>query len=260
MNHGGSLFSSSGACYNGAVVSDDKQRKQGEDMAAPEEGIRLAEGIYSYTLDDRPYAAEVWRINRLEDNRVHMQALLGVGQQMLYGMDLVLDQQGEAQSLDARVQQRTGLIRASLTFSADAVRGQSGTTEAPEPIDLTLPPQTCLFPESIAMRFLLGQRLDLTTEADQVVSLCSVPVLDEHQPALKPRVVTARATVLGPEPVELLMATVTATRVLIEIPDHPPQHGWFDDHRFPVQWYRLGDGPQGERIAHEFALTRYAWH
>ena len=33
-------------------------------MAAPESGTRLAEGIYDYTLDDRSFAKEIWRITR----------------------------------------------------------------------------------------------------------------------------------------------------------------------------------------------------
>lgn len=229
-------------------------------MAAPGEGIRLGEGMYGYTIDDRSHASEIWRLTRREDDRLHMQAMLGSGTQALYGMDLLIGVNGAVEALDARVQERSGERHGQFSFSASAVRGQIAAQGHTQPVELALPPGTQLCPESIAMRFLIGQTLDLANEAEQTLPLCLITVRDDPQTSLVPRLVAARATVLGSEPVELLMATVQATRVLIEWPDHAPQHAWFDEHRFPVQWFWLGPGPSGPDASHECSLTRYAWH
>lgn len=228
-------------------------------MTTPDAGTRLAEGIYSYTVDDRPNASEVWRLTRLPDDRLHLQALLRTDQRVIYGMDLVLGADGAAESLEARVESQ-GEWRGALTFAGGAVQGQVQGPQGATPVQVALPPGTLPFPEAIAMRFLLGRALDLTTEAEQSFSLCRIPVLEAHGQPLVPQVVVARATVLGPETVDLLMAEVPATRVLIEWPDHAPQHGWFDARRFPVQWCWVRHTADGGNAAHQYSLTRYAWH
>jgi hypothetical protein len=228
-------------------------------MTTPEEGTRLAEGIYSYSVDDHPNANEIWRLTRLADDRLHLQALLRTDQRVIYGMDLVMGADGTAEALEARVESQ-GEWRAALTFAAGAVQGQVRGPQGATPVQVALPPGTLPFPESIAMRFLLGRALDLAPEAEQTFSLCLIPVLEARGQPLVPHNVVARATVLGPETVDLLMAEVPATRVLIEWPDHAPQHGWFDARRFPVQWCWVRHTADGGNTSHEYSLTRYAWH
>jgi len=116
-----------------------------------------------------------------------------------------------------------------------------------------------IYPEAIAMRMVLGKALDLSHEAEYTMPLCVVPVMDSIYPPLQPLLVKAQVSVLGVEDVDLLMATVSATHVLIEWAQHPPQHAWFDEHRFPVQWSWVGHDTEGASVTHTFALTRYAW-
>ena len=228
-------------------------------MTAADATTRLAEGAYSYTIDDRPHATEVWRLNRLADDRLHMQSILGQEQRMLYAMDLVISTTGTPESLSARVGGTQGEMQATFAFTPGRVHGQRQEPTGATPFDLALPSHALPFPESIAMRFLLGRALNLTDENEQTVPLCVIPVFSGGEPLL-PQLVMARATVMGTEDVDLLMATVPATRVLIEWPNHPPQHGWFDARRFPVQWYWVGRENDGATTAHEHSLTRYAWH
>jgi hypothetical protein len=244
-------------CWQQGCIAHPYERKTL--MTAAEEHARLAEGAYSYTLDDRPYATELWRLNRLTDDRLHLQTLLGVEKRVLYAMDLVIGANGMAESLEARLSSPKGDQQATLNFSPGGISGQVQRPEGVTPVQLAAAPQTLPLPESIATRFVVGRALDLASDHEQTLSLCLVPVFSGGQP-LTPQIVTARATVMGPESVDLLMATVTATRVLIEWPNHPPQHGWFDERRFPVQWYWVGRQEDGASVAHEYSLTRYAWH
>lgn len=230
-------------------------------MANPgNEGTQLAEGIYDYTVDDHPRAKEIWRMTQLLDGRIHMQSLLGSGQQAFFGIDLILNPRNVAEEMHIQVDERDGKHGAALAFAQDGVRGQIVGPAGPQSVALALQPGTLPLPESIAMRYLVGQAIDFTTEAEQPLALCLVPIIDEHYTSLQPVQVMARATVIGSESVDLLMATITATHVVIEWPDHPPQHGWFDEHHFPVQWYWLAHGSDGNSVAHEFNLSRYAWH
>jgi len=223
-------------------------------------GTKLAEGVYDYTVDDQPRAKEVWRLNELADGRLHIQSLLGSGQHIYFGMDLVLDPSGTPHELHAQVDGQGGKSSAVYTFGADGVTGTLTAPDGVQPLTLALPPGTLPLPEAIAMRYLIGQRLDLTSTNEQPLSLCIIPIMDEHNPPLRPFHVAARATVLGVETVELLLADVSATHVLIEWPNHSPQHAWFDERRFPVQWYWLGHGAPNESTAYQLSLSRYAWH
>lgn len=226
----------------------------------PSEGKLIAEGMYSYTVDDRSRAAEVWRLYRLDDDRLHMQTLLGVGQQILYGMDLRTSPDGTSSELMARLHDQGSERLVRLAYEPGHVQGAVQDTNGQHAIDLTVPAAALLFPAAIATRFSLGRSLDLSTENEQSHALVVVPVLDApHKPALQPYVVQAQATVLGPEAVDLLMATVTASHVLIEWPDHPPQHAWLDERRFPIQWSWVEQDAHGVSATHTYSLTRYAW-
>ncbi len=228
-------------------------------MTAADEGMRIAEGIYGYEVEGQARASEVWRMTRLGDERVHVQALLRTEQRIIYGMDLTLDAQGQPETLTARMEQQ-GEVRASFSFVEGTVQGQIQRPQGGTPVHLNLPAGAVLFPASIAMRMLIGRALHLETDAEQPLTLCVIPVLDVAAQPLMPHLVGAQASVLGPETVDLLMAETPATRVLIEWPNHPPQHAWFDGHRFPVQWCWVSHEADGGSISHEFSLTRYAWH
>lgn len=231
-------------------------------MTAPESGTRLAEGIYDYTLDDRSFAKEIWRITRLDDDQTHLQTILSTEGQIRYGIDLLLDAALVPTTMEARVNTPEGEVRGRYGFSAGAVQGQIARPgAAAAPMQLAVPAQTLPLPESIAMRWLIGRALNLTDENEQALSLCLIPIAEEGGPPLEPRLVAARATVLGQETVDLLMADVPATRVLLEWPGMPPQHAWFDARRFPVQWAWVGHaGAGGAGMSHAMSLTRYAWH
>jgi hypothetical protein len=231
-------------------------------MTAPESGTRLAEGIYDYTLDDRSFAKEIWRITRLDDDQTHLQTILSTEGQIRYGIDLLVGVDGAPIELEARVNTPDGEVRGRYGFSAGAVQGQIARPGAAvAPVQLAVPPRTLPLPESIAMRWLIGQALNPADESEQTLSLCLIPIAEEGGAPLEPRLVAARATVLGTETVELLMADVVATRVLLEWPGMPPQHAWFDARRFPVQWAWVGyAGAGGAAMSHTMSLTRNAWH
>ncbi|HKD74950.1 MAG TPA: hypothetical protein VKB76_05620, partial [Ktedonobacterales bacterium] len=215
-------------------------------MSTPvDEGMLIAQGVYDYSVDDHPRAKEIWRMSQLPDSRIHMQTIFGSGQQAFFGMDLIFTAQGVTDELHARIDERDGKHSVALQFDGGGVRGQITEPAGQRPVEIALPAGTSVMPQSIALRYLVGQSLDLTSDAEQPLSLCLIPVIDERYPPLQPQAVKALATVLGSEAVELLMATVTATHVLIEWPNHPPQHGWFDERRFPVQWYWVGHDAQG---------------
>ncbi len=223
------------------------------------EGMLIAQGVYDYSVDDHPRAKEIWRMTQLPDGRLHMQTLFGTGQQAFFGMDLIFTAQGAAEELQARIDERDGKHSAALQFDGGGVRGQIAEPAGQRPVEISLPVGTIVMPQSIALRYLVGQTLDLTSDAEQPLSLCLVPVIDERYPPLQPQLISARATVLGSESVDLLMAAVTATHVLIEWPNYPPQHGWFDERCFPVQWYWVGHNAEGASVAHLYSLSRYAW-
>ena len=230
-------------------------------MANPgNEGIQLAEGIFDYTIADHPHAKEIWRMTQRPDSRIHMQSLLGSGQQPFFGIDLLLSPHYVSQELRAQIEGSTGEYSVALAFMAEGVRGQLTNPNGQQAIDIAAPTGTIPVPDSMAMRYLIGRAIDFTTPAEQTLSLCLVPILDEHYPPLQPVPVMAHITVLGEESVDLLMATVTAKHVLIEWPNHAPQHGWFDERHFPVQWSWTGHNAQGGTVAHEFQLSRSAWH
>jgi hypothetical protein len=221
------------------------------------EGTVIAEGQYSYMVDDRPKGSEMWRITRLEDGRILVQALLGAGQHILYGMDMMTNTEGGIEALTIQIPDADGgavTRRAALHFTPGAVRGQIEGAEGRAPIDLGIPPNTLPYPASIATRFLIGRSVNLTIEQDQPLSLCVISI-PESQPS-PPIIVKASATVLGPEPVDLLMATIDATHVLIEWPGHPPQHVWLDERRFPIRWYWVDSDTD---TAQDFSLSRYIW-
>jgi hypothetical protein len=228
-------------------------------MTTPtDEGIRLAEGMYEYTLDDRPRAKEMWRLTRLFDNRLHMQTLMGTGSEFFFGMDLTMDANGTVESLQVRLNGNQGEQQASFSFDDRKISGTISGPKGNNPVELELPPHTLIVPESIATRFLIGQIIDWTTDEEQVMSICLVPILSPHYPPLQPVLFNAHMTVLGNEAVDLLMATVTANHVLLEWPGYPPQHAWFDEHHFPVQWYWVRQ-EDNKMVAHNYALTRYTW-
>ncbi|MBA3823415.1 MAG: hypothetical protein H0X24_05830 [Ktedonobacterales bacterium] len=231
-------------------------------MTAPENGTRLAEGIYDYTLDDRSFAKEIWRITRLDDAQTHLQTILSTEGQIRFGIDLLLDAGGLPTDMEARVNTPEGEVRGHYVFSAGGVQGQIARPgAAATPVQLALPANTLPLPESIAMRWLIGQAINLADENEQALTICLIPIAEEGGTPLEPRLVAARATVLGQETVELLMADVGATRVLLEWPGMPPQHAWFDARRFPVQWAWVGHaGAAGAGMSHTMSLTRYAWH
>jgi hypothetical protein len=164
--------------------------------------------------------------------------------------------------VEARVNTPNGELRGQYAWQGGVLNGQLARPgAAPQPLQLALPPGTLPLPEAIALRWLVGRALDLASENEQAVSLCLIPIAEEGGAPLEPRLVTASATVLGQETVELLMADVLATRVLLEWPGMPPQHAWFDAHRFPVQWAWVGHaGAGGPGMSHTMTLTRYAWH
>lgn len=227
--------------------------------ANPEEHV-IAEGMYSYTIDGRPRAAEMWRISSSPDGRSQLQALLGAGQQILFAMDVLTNPAGAVEALSVQIPPADGgqpQRRAAYHFTPGAVRGQVEVDGARQPIDLTLPAEALPYPAAISARFLLGRTLNLTSEDDQPLDLCVIGV-PEEQPT-PPQVVHATATVLGQEPVDLLMATISATHVLLEWPGNPPQHAWFDEHRFPIRWYWVGPSPDSVSAEHDFSLGRYAW-
>jgi hypothetical protein len=224
----------------------------------PIEGTRIAEGVFTYSVDDRPQGAEMWRLTQIDPDHLHCQALFVHNQQPLYGMELIAAPDGRPEQIDARLHRPDNERRAHLEFSAGAARGAITTPTESHPIDLQLPTDAVTFPEAIALRSWLGQRIDFTTDAEQTLNLCAIPVLTAPEQALLPRSVTARITVLGPETVELLMAEVQATRVIIEMPGHVPHHAWFDVHRFPVQWYWVAPDNSGASVEHAYSLTRYS--
>jgi hypothetical protein len=228
-------------------------------MTTPDQGTPVAEGVYSYTIDDRPNANEIWRMTRLSDGRLHTQTILRTEQRIIYGMDLVRDATGAAIALEARLESQ-GAWQASLSIASGAVQGQIQGPQGATPVQVALPPGALLCPEAIALRYALGQALNLTPEAEQTVPLCLVPVVEARGQPLVPQVVTAHTTVMGLETVDLLMAEVPAMRVLIEWPDAPPQHAWFDERRFPIQWCWVRAHADGTSAQHMYSLTRYAWH
>ncbi len=223
------------------------------------EGTPVAMGVYAYTMDDRPRASEQWRLTRLPGDRLHAQSIMGVGQQVLFGVDELIGSDGAVEELQARTHGQNGDRHAVLTFDGNEVRGQITDSHGTRAIALSVPPATLPLTFAVAPRIVLGRALDLSREDEQPLSLCQVPVFEENRAPLEPVLAQARATVLGVEEVELLMATVSAHHVLFEMAGHPPQHGWFDERRFPVRWYWLGHSAEGASVAHELSLTRYAW-
>src|SRR6185437_9095913 len=99
-------------------------------------------------------------ITRLDDARLHVQALLRTDQRIIYGMDLTLDAQGRAETLTARMESQ-GEVRASFAFVDDTVQGQIQHAQGATPVQLALPPGTLPFPASIAMRMLVGRQVNL---------------------------------------------------------------------------------------------------
>jgi hypothetical protein len=228
-------------------------------MSAPESGTLVAQGIFSYTVDDRPRASETWRMSRLPDDRLHIQSLTGAGQQIFYGMDVLVGAGGVVDEIHLRVQGQDGERQAALRFEGDGVRGQVTGPQGARQIALALPVGALPYTESIAPRMVLGRALDFSREDDQPLDLCIVPVMGERGAPLEPALAHASAAVLGSEEVELLMANVAATHVVFDVPGNPPQHAWFDERRFPVRWYWVGHQADGSAAAHELSLVRYGW-
>jgi hypothetical protein len=229
-------------------------------MTTPAHGEMLAKGVYDYTLDDRPRAKEMWQVARLEDGRVHIQTMLGTGQEIFYGTDVILDTTGAIEHVQVRIQDKQGKQgehTGSYQIEGQILRGELVANGKTTPVEVTLPEHALILTECIAARSVIGQALDLTSDAEQPLSLCLLPVLSEYYAPLQPVLVEATATSLGAESVDLLMAPVTATHVLLEWSGHPPQHVWFDENGMPVQWYWLGRNPEGGSIVHEYALSRH---
>ncbi len=232
------------------------------EMHTPEDlvGNVIAQGLYRYTIDDRTVGMERWRMTRLENGQSHLQILRGNGSLLLFGIDLLMDPDGQVTKFTMRVpdgQNGPPQVRLSLRVEPLVLRGQVGDPTGLQPFEVPIPPGTLLYTSAIAAHLLIGRAIDMTSEADQPLTICDVALLEQHPGPGS--LLSATATVLGEEPVELLMATVSAQHVLFEIAHHAPQHAWFDEHRLPVRWYWVGPADGTPSAAHELSLERVQW-